>query len=328
MVPGTGLAVTGGEGARERETGSGAGPLRKLRACEWMLLVYLAITSLIALTRLSGQPTIRWVLVANALCAGLVWLFAQAPVGHTGRMLRELYPLMLLGALYPAIDILNDFGAVLVHDRTVRGWEMALFGTELSQTWWQSSPSPFWSTVLHAAYFAYYPIVAAPPIVLLILGRTADARRAVRWIFTSFLVCYLGFLVFPVAGPYYEFVRPDAWFTDNWPARLVYATLERGSAYGAAFPSSHVAATLVATAAAFRGSRRLGWILLAPAVLLTVGVVYCQMHYGVDALAGIVVAIGVVLGWKLWERSSESRVPSSRQGRAAALSPGTGNSEL
>ena len=28
-------------------------------------------------------------------------------------------------------------------------------------------------------------------------------------------------------------------------------------------------------------------------MLLTVGVVYCQMHYGVDSLAGLVVGMGV-----------------------------------
>jgi hypothetical protein len=32
---------------------------------------------------------------------------------------------------------------------------------------------------------------------------------------------------------------------------------------------------------------------LIPTVLLTVGVVYCQMHYGVDALSGLVIGIAV-----------------------------------
>jgi membrane-associated phospholipid phosphatase len=81
----------------------------------------------------------------------------------------------------------------------------------------------------------------------------------------------------------------------------VYGTLAGGSAYGAAFPSSHVAATWTAVAAAFAGSRLFGAILSVPAALLTVGVVYCQMHYAVDALAGVVLAALVVLGWLAWE---------------------------
>ena len=113
----------------------------------------------------------------------------------------------------------------------------------------------------------------------------------------TFVVCYLCFLFFPVAGPYYTFPRPDRWFTDNGPARLVYATLAAASSYGAAFPSSHVAAAVAATVAALRGSRALGLGLVIPTVLLTIGVVYCQMHYGVDAVAGAVV--GGAIGWRL-----------------------------
>jgi membrane-associated phospholipid phosphatase len=44
-----------------------------------------------------------------------------------------------------------------------------------------------------------------------------------------------------------------------------------------------------------RASRRLGLLLLIPTALLTVGVVYCQMHYGVDALAGL--AVGSLVTW-------------------------------
>jgi membrane-associated phospholipid phosphatase len=114
-------------------------------------------------------------------------------------------------------------------------------------------------------------------------------RRFVLVVMTTFVVCYLFFIFFPVAGPYYEFSRPAGWFIQNPPARLAYEALATGSSYGAAFPSSHVAAALAATLAAMRASRRLGWILMVPTALLTIGVVYCQMHYGVDALAGLAV---------------------------------------
>lgn len=273
-----------------------------LRSVERLLIAYLAFTTLVGLVRISGQPAIGWVILANLLTGILIYLVSRPGLGKTGGWLREIYPVVLLGALYPAIDILNGFGAVSVHDLAVRTWEHRVFGSDISRTWWQATTSPFWSTVLHGAYFAYYPIVLAPILVFLLLGQTLHARRAVLWLIATFVVCYSLFLVYPVAGPYYEFPRPDAWFLDNAPARLVYATLALGSAYGAAFPSSHVAATLVATAAAFRGSHSLGWLLVGPAALLSVGVVYCQMHYGVDALAGAAIGgLSIVLGtW--WEK--------------------------
>jgi membrane-associated phospholipid phosphatase len=265
-----------------------------IRPAERLLLGYLGITVVVGAMRLPQQPAIAWVLVAHGLCALLVLLAARPGLGAVGRSIRELYPLLILGALYPAIDVLNNFGGVSTHDSTVRGWEHLLFGQDLSRTWWQSAPSVFWSTVLHGAYFAYYPIILGPLLYFVARGRLDAARRTTLWVLTTFLVCYLAFLVYPVAGPYYEFPRPAGWFIANAPARLVYATLAAGSAYGAAFPSSHVAATLVATAAAFRGSRALGALLVVPAALLTIGVVYCQMHYAVDAMAGTVLAVVVV----------------------------------
>jgi membrane-associated phospholipid phosphatase len=109
----------------------------------------------------------------------------------------------------------------------------------------------------------------------------------------TFIVCYVGFMVFPVSGPYYEFARPAGQFVANPMARLVYATLAQGSSYGAAFPSSHVAAAVAATLAGFAGSRRLGVLLTVPTLLLAIGVVYCQMHYAIDAVVGA--AIGFTI---------------------------------
>jgi len=72
--------------------------------------------------------------------------------------------------------------------------------------------------------------------------------------------------------------------------------LSTGSSYGAAFPSSHVAAAVVALGTTWSGSPGAGRILLLPVILLVVAVVYCQMHYAVDAVAGLVVAGGVMAG--------------------------------
>ena len=132
----------------------------------------------------------------------------------------------------------------------------------------------------------------------------ANLRRSVLIIFTTFLVCYLCFMLFPVAGPYYEFPRPAHWFLANWPAELVYKTLAAGSSYGAAFPSSHVAGTIAAAAAAGLGSRALGLILTIATVFLAIGVVYCQMHYAIDATAGVITGL-VVAGGLMRVRSEK-----------------------
>lgn len=264
-----------------------------LMRIDWMLLGYLAVVTLVATGRLGFKPGAPWVLASNALIVLLIWLLHREGLGRFGRILRDLYPVVLLPSLYGALDLLNGFD-VRVWDDVVQGWETFLFGGQVSRTWWQTHPSAFWSTLLHAVYFSYYLIVPFPAVYFLARGRPDHARRAITLIVMTYLVCYLIFLLLPVAGPYYEFPRPTGAFVDNWAARLVYGVLSGGSSYGAAFPSSHVAATLAATIGTWLGSRRLGLILMVPTLLLTIGVVYCQMHYAVDALAGLLVPIAVL----------------------------------
>ena len=50
-----------------------------------------------------------------------------------------------------------------------------------------------------------------------------------------------------------------------------------------------------------------------PTVLLTAGVVYCQMHYGVDALAGL--AVGGLVTWAVGRkvRGGEKSVSGNKE---------------
>jgi membrane-associated phospholipid phosphatase len=278
-----------------------------LRAVDLLLLGYLGVVSAMALLRAPAQPGCWWLLLAHGLFVLLLALFTRSRLGPFGRTLREIYPLLLLVGLYAELDVLNGTGTVRVYDTLVQRWELALFGTQVSSAWWQNAPSRFWSAVLHGAYFSYYLIILVPALYFVRRGDREAVRHFVLVVMTVFILCYLAFIFFPVAGPYYFFERPPLWFTDNGPARLVYATLATGSSYGAAFPSSHVAATVAAALAAYRGSRPLGLLLVVPTVLLTVGVVYCQMHYGIDALAGL--GVGAAVAWAYRVQPAAVRIP-------------------
>ncbi|MGH7518054.1 MAG: phosphatase PAP2 family protein [Gemmatimonadales bacterium] len=280
-------------GAREAVGQPARSDRSRLRTVDLLLLAYLTFVSAVALIRPEAMAR-GWLLLSNGLTVLLILLLARDGLGRFGRGLREVYPILLLTALYGALDMLSGGGAVPVHDALVQRWEAALFGGQPSQDWWRAAPSSFWSTVLHGAYFSYYAVVLVPAVLLLARNRLAALRGFVLSLMATFVFCYLWFVLFPVAGPYYEFPRPAGAFAENPMARLVYATLAAGSSYGAAFPSSHVAASVAATIASWRASRTLGTALVLPTALLTVGVVYCQMHYAVDAVAGILV--GAAMG--------------------------------
>lgn len=280
----------------------GGAPAPRYRLVEVVLAVYALVVMITALGRLHLSAGNAGIAVAHGLIIVLMWLIAR-PGGNAARnTLRDIAPLVLLLGLYASLDVLSGGGAIRVHDATVLRWEEALFGGQPARDWWQRHPSAFWSTVLHGVYFSYYLLIAAPALAFLLRGDRPALRRYSRNVMCTFAVCFLVFIFWPVGGPYYQYTRPDGAFVDNLPARLVYASLTTGSSFGAAFPSSHVAATTAAWISAWQGWRALAWVLLAPVVLMPVATVYTQMHYAIDALAGVLVGIAVPLAASRLER--------------------------
>lgn len=241
--------------------------------------------------------------------AALVLMALGAPRlrvrGGLAGFLGEFYALILAVFMYTAVGVLNRAAGVS-HDLAVQGWEEALFGAQPSLDWIRSASWTWLSWPLHAAYLSYYFIVAGAPLGLLLSGRRREAAGTATLIMAAFYVCYAIFAFFPVAGPRYAFTLAHNAATATLPARLTQDLLNSASAWGTAFPSSHVAAAVTAGLAAWSLWRPLGAVLLPAALLMTVGTVYGQFHYAVDALAGLLVAAGV-WGASRWILGAEPR---------------------
>lgn len=257
------------------------------RFVELALGGYAAIVAVTALTRVSLSSGNWLIALAHALVVLLVWLITRPVPGATARTLRDVAPMIILLGLYASLDVLNGSGTGPTYDHVLLAWEQRLFGMQPARDWWRSHPSGFWSTTLHAVYLSYYPLVGIPALTLLLRPVRGGIRRFLQAVIPTFLACYLFFVFLPVAGPYYVFEHPTGAFVANLPARLAYSVLLGGSSYGAAFPSSHVAATIAAWLAARRDAPRLARIMLPFVVLMPVATVYCQMHYALDAVFGV-----------------------------------------
>src|SRR5262249_36695552 len=139
----------------------------------------------------------------------------------------------------------------------------------------------------------------------------------------TFYLCYTVFLLFPVVGPRHVFPAADNVATRTMIAQLTARFLDHVAAWGAAFPSSHVAVSVAATVAALREWRALGLVLVVPTTLLALGSVYGQFHYAVDVLAGLGVGLAVALGAWLASRQAggAARVDSEDFPTRARLGP-------
>jgi membrane-associated phospholipid phosphatase len=253
-----------------------------------ILAAYLAISSVPAI--LSWATTGESGVVAVVHIAAFITVAALVFTRRTGPV-ADWLPLIAIPSLYAELPRIAANG---MHDDVVQRWEAATFGT--SPVLWASArwPSALLSESLHAAYLSYYLIIYGPPIVLYMRGQLAEFRSTVGGLMTMFAICYIVFLVFPVAGPRYEWAPPATVF-DGPVRRFALRILAAGSSRGTAFPSSHVAVATVQAVLAFRRNARTGLLLGALTSCLAIGAVYGGFHYGVDVLAGGVVGVAVGL---------------------------------
>lgn len=267
-----------------------------LTPLDWWTLGYVALATVALGLSFSGDFIPHWedLAVAHALLVVLVLLAPRArTAGPVGRFLGDWYPMLLLAALYGEIGVLT-LDAGFQNDLPIQRLEMWVFGSEISYRWIREMPIPWFSAVLHSCYLAYYAILCAAPLGLWFSGRRDAARHTILGVMVTFYLCYAVFLFFPVAGPRYAFDAAHNAATQVGPARLAQWLLDRGDSWGAAFPSSHVAASVVATGMALRYWRPLGVALLLPTLGLVLAVIYGQFHYGVDALSGLLLAGGML----------------------------------
>jgi membrane-associated phospholipid phosphatase len=255
---------------------------RTARLSNTVIAAYLAATiwPMAAFTGASGAmaPLVTH-LVALALTVAVV---ASRRPGI--RRLRDLLPLLLGPFLYVELRWLIP-GVGRPHaDVLVMRWEHALFGGNPSATWAPAMPWLVLSEFLHLAYASYYALVLVPPIVLYARGKRDDFAATLLALTIVYGACFATYLLFPVDGPRY-LVGPA--HAPTGPVRtFVLHLLEAGSSRGTAFPSSHVAASVVAALCALTFQRRLGIAVAMLTIGLALGTVYGGFHYGVDALAG------------------------------------------
>jgi len=273
----------------------------------------------------SSLPMWRWaaanqdrtppLLHAAALALSLLVLAlgTRAP-----RLVRDWLPLALGPYLYIELRWLIE-GAGRPHsDAMVLAWERALMGGDPSSTWAPAWPNQVLSEVLHLCYASYYALVLVPPMLLYVRGRRPDFAQTLLALAIVYAACFITYIGFPVDGPRYLLGAAAA---PEGPIRsMVLHLLAEGSSRGTAFPSSHVAASVVASLCALRADRRVGWPVALLTAGLTLGTVYGGFHYVVDALAGIVAGLAAWgLSRALWRAvSADGTYPAPGVTRATA----------
>ncbi len=293
---------------------------RTLWPLEWLAISYSILTT-IFIPFLWPDMVHPWEMLSDRMfilaATFLLWgVWLKWPV-RLMTFIRITVQMCLLNYWYPDT---YEFNRTLPNlDHIFAEWESVLFGCQPSLEFSRLCPWGWFSEAVNMGYFSYYPMIVIV-MVFFFLCRNRHYERASFVVMCSFFIYYLIYIWLPVAGPqfYFQAITPEAaeignftalgtYFshhTDMLPApgdaqgffyQLVGQAQDMGERPTAAFPSSHIGITLILLYLVWPQSRRMFFVLLPFAILLTMATVYIQAHYLIDSIAGVITSYPVFL---------------------------------
>jgi membrane-associated phospholipid phosphatase len=244
-----------------------------------------------------------------AAIASLAWAAARSP-NRALRFARHWYPLPLYIFFFEELQHLVHMVFPEWLDRWLIEFDYGLVGVHPS-VWLARFSSPALNDFMQFAYMTYFLYLVILPAILY-----AERKRIEFWtVMVSTAVAhysvYVLAVLLPVESPYYSLASLQTKpLIGGAPTALIELIERFGRVHGAAFPSAHVAGSIVAICASWRYRRWLFWICLPFFVSMCVATVYGRYHYIADVLAGIAVGgFGFLIGDWLMRR--KGAVPMS-----------------
>lgn len=259
------------------------------------LLVFVGTLAVVAPQRISG-PDSELALALSALLI-VVWCVAavRCPAWHQVtprpvRLVRNLIALVLCLGIYPSLR----WAVPLVHgrryDSALAAADRWLFHGRDPLPMLDPLVSPPLTTVLAIAYSCAWMPAAALGLYLYLQGRDQELSDVLTGLVLVHSVGFLGYVLVPATGPWRELAdRFTVPLGDSPWVTHYYAYNNNVDA----FPSLHIASTLLVGCFAWRDWRLLWW--LASPLLVAIGfsTLYLRWHYVVDVLAGLALALAV-----------------------------------
>ncbi|MCW5744710.1 MAG: phosphatase PAP2 family protein [Alphaproteobacteria bacterium] len=249
-------------------------------------LIVTAVRLLVAAGPANTQTLLYF--CAILLNVGAVGFCLRWPRTSTWR-LRFVFYIVALNVIFIDMRWSIPLISAAKHDVALWSWDMRWLGGSPS-IWLEPLVTPWLTETMSLAYGAFIPYLLLT-LILYAWGDLVPARAFYSGLFTIYGIGYLGYTLLPAIGPYVamadHFVVP---LHGYWISDLLTALYPIGTNRCDAFPSLHVAASAYILAVDFRYRRLWYYGYLVPCGLLWLSTVYLRYHYGVDVLAGVVLA--------------------------------------
>lgn len=253
--------------------------------------------------------------VHHGVARGVTLSVTAATVTYAGIMLlsqkgaraRLVASAMVTWLLYVGSSEIIEALHLPVRSARVLAWDTWLLGGTPAVSW-QGTWAPWMADVFSAAYLNYQVYIHWAFLSAWCIS-AAQRLEFMRWVFTTFVVGFSGYFLFPAVTPAAAF--PEL-FAAPVQGGLITSFNEflnaRMAARYDAFPSMHVLVTMTLLAWDFQCYRVRFWIMLPPALLMTIGTLYLRLHYFTDIVASV--ALFVVLQFCFRLRASLQTAPS------------------
>ncbi len=187
------------------------------------------------------------------------------------------------------------------YERALSAMDHAVFGGDVSLML-QALHTPALTEAAQLAYTSYYVVLLALPLALAVRGRDAEMTVVMGLFVLAHTLLVIGNTAVPARWPVLLYQDPalaDV-IVYPFPTEGLYFTagLRAGIENGTrmlwdSMPSGHTCISLLMTMAAGRYMPRLLWVMIPLTCGIIFGTMYLRYHYGVDILAGVVLAVAV-----------------------------------
>lgn len=264
-----------------------------LRAADGLILFTLTLFSVFAFL---GQAEGWWILVLKNFAAALVYLLVvflsqRATTRFPYLFLRVAAVTLAYAYLFGAVDKLQLILQGRWLDEYVMDAEQFVFSVQPT-LWLQHVTTPLLTEWL---MFAYVICVPMYPLLCGIIYYLRGEAAMEDYLFTlgvANVLCYVGFILFPVAGPMATigdlYSVPLKGYVFTYCGELIRSYLHY---VGGTIPSPHCAAATIMWIMAYRYHRPSFYILTPVVLSLFISTFYCRYHYFTDAVVGILVAL-------------------------------------
>ncbi|WP_298644352.1 phosphatase PAP2 family protein [uncultured Cardiobacterium sp.] len=202
---------------------------------------------------------------------------------------------LLTWLVFPLLKIIDRHLIPRHADALLAAIDRHLWGGRILPAYFRYEAHPLLTDLLAACYFSFYAIVLGSVFYYACRRTTPAARRYFNGLIFLYLAGFLGYCLLPAAGPAFT-THPDGG-AGGLIAPTLIAIIKGGVTGMDVFPSLHTALTLYITAYLWRDGKRAAALLCAPLTAGTItATIFLRYHYGVDVLAGILLAVLALRG--------------------------------